>query len=84
LLVDLILPESIAELLHAQLIEGRPQPDYSRVIMSLGDVLTGDFFMEYIKAGNILMLSETRAADDNIFTLHQGEQSHPSCLLLQI
>ena len=40
--------------------------------MSLSDLLTGDFFTEYIKKGNIMMRSEGRPLVDNVFTLYEG------------
>lgn len=40
--------------------------------MSLKEILAGDFFNEYIKKGNILMLSEGRRGVDNVFSLYEG------------
>ncbi|EXJ82044.1 hypothetical protein A1O1_08112 [Capronia coronata CBS 617.96] len=49
-----------------------PELRYAKVIMKLEEVLDGDFFTEYIKRGNILMLSEGEAGVDNIITLQDG------------
>ncbi|KND87560.1 Ribonuclease P protein subunit p40 [Tolypocladium ophioglossoides CBS 100239] len=70
--VDLIVPRECYAVLHQKLVEQRQQPCYARVTMTLGQVLEGDFFTEYIKKGDILMLSEGRATTDNTFTLRKG------------
>lgn len=68
--VDLIIPEGIYEILHQKLAAS---PCYHRVTMTLEQILSGDFFTEYIKRGNVLMLSEGRTSVDNMFTLREGE-----------
>lgn len=45
---------------------------YAKVHMKLHDLLTGDFFNDYIKTGNIVMLSEGRPGVDNSFSLVEG------------
>lgn len=45
---------------------------YSRVFMSLFDILSGRFFTEYIKVGNIIMRSSGRHLVDNLYHLHDG------------
>ncbi|KAL2430812.1 hypothetical protein ABEF95_013579 [Exophiala dermatitidis] len=45
---------------------------YAKVIMKLEDVVSGDFFTEYVKRGNILMLSEGQPGVDNVFSLKDG------------
>ncbi|KAK6077668.1 ribonuclease P 40kDa subunit [Seiridium cupressi] len=47
-------------------------PTYYRVIMKLGDILDGEFFTQYIKVGNIMMLSEGNMAQGNVFSLKDG------------
>ncbi|KAI1074061.1 ribonuclease P 40kDa subunit [Whalleya microplaca] len=71
--VDLILPEEMLDLVKDRAIDepGRV-PIYYRVIMTLGQVLEGDFFTEYIKIGNIMMLSEGRMDSDNVYSLKDG------------
>ncbi|KAB5535181.1 ribonuclease P 40kDa subunit-domain-containing protein [Coniochaeta sp. 2T2.1] len=69
--VDLILPEETFKLIQESLLKG-PAPEYRRVIMTLGDILTGDFLKEYIKQGNIMMLSEGTIGVDNVFVLKSG------------
>lgn len=46
---------------------------FHKVIMTLGQVLEGDFFTEYIKIGNVLMLSEGSMDFENVFSLKEGE-----------
>ena len=36
-------------IVEKKLVMNRPAPEFKRVIMRLGDILTGDFFTEYIK-----------------------------------
>ncbi|KAK3938813.1 fungal tRNA ligase phosphodiesterase domain-containing protein [Diplogelasinospora grovesii] len=69
---DLILPQEAFEAVQAQLVQNRPAPGFKRVIMSLHDILSGPFFTEYIKKGDILMLSEGRRGIDNVFSLKGG------------
>ncbi|KAI1467678.1 ribonuclease P 40kDa subunit-domain-containing protein [Daldinia caldariorum] len=71
--VDLILPAELTQLVKDKLI-GDPSraPVFYKVIMKLGQVLEGDFFTEYIKIGNIMMLSEGRIDSENVFSLKEG------------
>ncbi|KAK4183115.1 ribonuclease P 40kDa subunit-domain-containing protein [Podospora australis] len=69
---DLILPQDVVELVQERLLQQDAAPEYKRVVMSLHDILSGDFFTRYIKEGNILMLSEGRRGIDNVFTLRNG------------
>ncbi|KAH9988644.1 ribonuclease P 40kDa subunit [Xylariaceae sp. FL0662B] len=71
--VDLVLPEELLELVKNKVV-GEPGrlPVYYRVTMSLGQVLEGDFFTEYIKIGNIMMLSEGRMEAEDAFSLKEG------------
>jgi ribonucleases P/MRP protein subunit RPP40 len=72
--VDLILPGEIFDLVHQHLEENDTvlKSQYARVYMKLGEILTGDFFTEYVKEGNIMMLSEGRPLVDNIISLYEG------------
>lgn len=45
---------------------------YARVYMKPLDLISGDFFNSYIKAGNIVMLSEGRSGTDNVLSLSDG------------
>lgn len=36
------------------------------------EIISGDFFNTYIKAGNIVMLSEGRSGTDNVLSLSEG------------
>lgn len=49
--VDLILPVEVHDAVSKQLAKTDEPPRYSRVVMSLGDILQGDFFTKYIKKG---------------------------------
>ncbi|RYP18425.1 hypothetical protein DL765_003937 [Monosporascus sp. GIB2] len=54
--VDLILPQGLVHVVKDKIErESRPAPTYSRVIMTLGQILEGDFFTEYIKIGLLTM-----------------------------
>ncbi|KAI0594519.1 ribonuclease P 40kDa subunit [Biscogniauxia sp. FL1348] len=71
--VDLILPEESLRLVRDRIMGASVQaPSYHRVVMTLGQVLEGDFFTRYIKIGNIMMLSEGRIDSDNVFSLKEG------------
>ena len=56
--VDLILPEECYEAAK-QRLEQRDAPTYSRVVMSLAQLLDGLFFTEYIKHGVFFRLAIT-------------------------
>lgn len=34
-----------------KLLQNKPAPEFKRVIMSLHDIFSGEFFLEYIKKG---------------------------------
>ncbi|OHW99458.1 ribonuclease p mrp protein subunit pop1 [Colletotrichum incanum] len=70
--VELILPQECYEVVYRRLVKELAAPTFHRVIMTLGQVLDGAFFNEYIKRGNILMLSEGRTTIENVFSLREG------------
>ncbi|KAF9873714.1 ribonuclease P 40kDa subunit [Colletotrichum karsti] len=72
--VDLILPQECFELVHQKLVQELAPPTFHRVIMTLGQILEGAFYNEYIKGpgSNILMHSEGKTTVDNVFTLREG------------
>lgn len=74
--LELVVPQASADLIQRTLAErtsaSSAQPKYARVVMTLGQVLDGAFFTEYVKAGNILMLSKGRLGQDNVFSLKDG------------
>ncbi|CVL01470.1 uncharacterized protein FMAN_07762 [Fusarium mangiferae] len=70
--VDLILPSEAYDAACQQLSNARHAPRYSKVVMSLGDILQGDFFTEYIKKGDIMMLSEGQTTVGMLLTLREG------------
>ncbi|KAK4663033.1 hypothetical protein QC763_600930 [Podospora pseudopauciseta] len=69
---DLILPQEVFEVVQEELLKHDAAPQYKRIVMSLHDILSGDFYSSYIKQGNILMLSEGRRGIDNVFALRSG------------
>ncbi|KAH6880162.1 ribonuclease P 40kDa subunit [Thelonectria olida] len=70
--VDLIMPMEVYKAVHEKIIKTRQPPQYAKVTMTLGDILEGEFFIEHIKNGNILMLSEGRTTTGTPFTLREG------------
>jgi ribonuclease P/MRP protein subunit RPP40 len=48
---DLIIPEEVFALVQQKLLTERPIPGFKKVVLSLHDILSGDFFTEYIKKG---------------------------------
>lgn len=49
--VDLVLPDECYELVKQKLVDERASPVFYRVVMTLGQILDGLFFNEYIKRG---------------------------------
>ncbi|KAI5921492.1 ribonuclease P 40kDa subunit [Camillea tinctor] len=73
--VDLVLPAESLQLVRERITgDSIPAPMHHRVIMTLGQVLEGEFFTQYIKIGNIMMLSEGRIDSDNVFSLKEGAE----------
>ncbi|KAI1817893.1 ribonuclease P 40kDa subunit [Poronia punctata] len=71
--VDLILPAELLQLVQEKLLDDETRVlQYHRVIMTLGQVLEGDFFTQYIKIGNIMMLSEGKVGINNVFSIKNG------------
>lgn len=70
--VELLLSEELYDLIWKDVEARLANVRYSRVIMSLSDLLEAEFFNTYIKIGNILMLSEGRPGVDNLYTLKDG------------
>ncbi|TKA76893.1 hypothetical protein B0A49_01298 [Cryomyces minteri] len=68
----LILPSELYELIKHELDGDVGTLRYSRVNMSLGEIISGDFFNHYVKIGNVLMLSEGRHGVDHVFSLYEG------------
>jgi ribonuclease P/MRP protein subunit RPP40 len=69
--LDLILPEEVMELVQ-QRLDALDSEQYARAHMKLSDILETEFLNNYIKQGNIMMLSEGRAFIDNRFELYEG------------
>lgn len=53
--VDLVLPKECAEEALRRLVAARPMYQYFHVIMTVGQILEGEFFKEYIKAGECVL-----------------------------
>ncbi|KAK5123089.1 hypothetical protein LTR85_003286 [Meristemomyces frigidus] len=70
--LDVVLPEDAASRFRQVLAGGIGTLQYARVHMKLSEIVEGDFFAQYIKSGNILMLSEGRPGIDHIFSLFDG------------
>ncbi|KAG8625628.1 hypothetical protein KVT40_006029 [Elsinoe batatas] len=70
--VDVIVPEHD----HANFAEKLRRTTggwrYARVYLKLKDLIEGEFFDQYIKTGNILLLSEGVSGVDNQYSLHDG------------
>lgn len=71
--VDLTVPQDQWQAVQEQLLGKLPMPEFCRVSMTLLQVLRGDFFTEYVKIGDIVMLSRGRSDLDNVFTLKNGQ-----------
>ncbi|PNP44124.1 hypothetical protein TGAMA5MH_04411 [Trichoderma gamsii] len=69
--VDLIIPQDIYDVVVQKMAE-RESPSYYRVTMSLGQILETKFLTQYIKLGNLMMLSEGKTAMGQLFTLREG------------
>lgn len=70
--LELILPAEIYEIIEKDLELEHMKPVYSRIILPLKALVEGEFFNEYIKRGNVLMLSEGRVDVDNVYSLREG------------
>lgn len=69
--MEIILPKSMHDACKEDFSK-ITKPAYARVIMPLSAILEGDFFTDYIKKGNVLMLSEGVLSVDNVFSLREG------------
>jgi ribonuclease P/MRP protein subunit RPP40 len=56
----LIIPQELLELVQEKLLKSTPGPAFKRVVLSLHEILSGDFFTEYIKKGNDWVSVEER------------------------
>ncbi|PGH32180.1 ribonuclease P/MRP protein subunit RPP40 [[Emmonsia] crescens] len=69
---SLILPKEIYDSVWDSISSRIRTPQYAKVIMPLSALLAHDFLKFYIKIGNILMISEGRSGEDNVYTLKDG------------
>lgn len=81
--IDLILPEALLRLVKEKILDDTARiPSYQRVIMTLGQVLEGDFFTQYIKIGVCTVhtliargLGANFGSSGNIMMLSEGKIS---------
>ncbi|VTT81810.1 unnamed protein product [Fusarium fujikuroi] len=73
--VDLILPSEAYDAACQQLSNARHAPRYSKVVMSLGDILQGDFFTEYIKKGKRYH-DALRGTDNGVLTMFVDKETY--------
>ncbi|KFY54329.1 hypothetical protein V497_07822 [Pseudogymnoascus sp. VKM F-4516 (FW-969)] len=69
---ELILPKELYESIQSDMDSKFSVPTYSRVILPLAELVSGDFFTEYIKKGNVLMLSEGKHGFNDVYSLRDG------------
>ena len=73
--MELLLPQEYGQVAKQKLVEGRKALCFQRVILPLGELLTGDFFKEYIKIGE-----SRRGSANHIRTdAHGGPKAMFSC-----
>ncbi|TGO64571.1 hypothetical protein BOTNAR_0086g00110 [Botryotinia narcissicola] len=72
--VEMILPKELYDIMKKGMdgVVGENSPVYSRVVLPLSALLEGEFFTEYIKKGNVMMLSKGMMEVDNVFSLSEG------------
>jgi ribonuclease P/MRP protein subunit RPP40 len=66
------LPQELYESIQSDMDSKFSVPTYSRVILPLAELLSGEFFTEYIKKGNVLMLSEGKQGVNDVYSLRDG------------
>ncbi|KAL2837914.1 ribonuclease P 40kDa subunit-domain-containing protein [Aspergillus pseudoustus] len=69
---EVTLPSDVYATIESSLDSKLQKLSYARLSMTLSSLFEGDFFNTYIKAGNILMISEGRSGLDNVYTLKDG------------
>ncbi|KAJ5929448.1 hypothetical protein N7454_006398 [Penicillium verhagenii] len=70
--VEVILPKDVYDSSQMLLDVELEKPQCAQVFMYPSDILEHDFFNTYIKAGNILLISEGKPGSDTVFTLRDG------------
>ncbi|KAF7194007.1 Ribonuclease P protein subunit p40 [Pseudocercospora fuligena] len=77
--LDLLVPATCVDSLQQNLsVNGNGTLHYAKIHMKLLDIISGDFFTQYIKTPgktNISMLSEGRSGIDDVYKLHEGKLS---------
>lgn len=53
--VDLLLPAEVRDVVQRELEEHVGGVRYAKVMMSLREIVEGDFFTEYIKKGRLIL-----------------------------
>ncbi|KAL2828909.1 ribonuclease P 40kDa subunit-domain-containing protein [Aspergillus cavernicola] len=70
--VEVTLPKEVYSTIESSLDSKLQKARYARLSMTLSSLIEGGFFNTYIKAGNILMISDGRSGLDNVYTLREG------------
>ncbi|EWC48398.1 hypothetical protein DRE_02167 [Drechslerella stenobrocha 248] len=70
--VDVLLPDGVCEMVRLKLEEQLKPLQYHRVFMGLKAILDKEFYNNYIRQGNILLLSDGRVDVDNVYCLYDG------------
>ncbi|KIW67570.1 hypothetical protein PV04_06810 [Phialophora macrospora] len=70
--VTVTLPHDLHRIIWDSVEADISRPKYAKVIMKLEEVLKGEFFTEYIKKGNVLMISEGEPGVNDNFSLREG------------
>jgi ribonucleases P/MRP protein subunit RPP40 len=68
----MVVPQESLDKIRMRLAQDAYSPTYQRVIMKLGDILDGEFFTQYIKVGSVMMLSEGKIGQENVFSIKDG------------
>ncbi|KAL5352491.1 hypothetical protein ACLOAV_002439 [Pseudogymnoascus australis] len=69
---ELIMPQELYKSIQWDMDSKFSVPTYSRVILSLAELVSGDFFTEYVKKGNVIMLSEGKHGVNDVYSLRDG------------
>ncbi|EPS40735.1 hypothetical protein H072_5367 [Dactylellina haptotyla CBS 200.50] len=70
--VDVLLPDEICELVQQKLEEELKPLQYHRIFMGLKEILEAEFYNNYIRKGNVLLLSDGRIDVDDVYCLYDG------------
>lgn len=78
--VDLILPQDLLQVVKDRIeSQSRLVPSYYRVIMTLGQILQGNFFTEYIKIGDLRLSLAAWPVYSPLYHSQSGKQATLLC-----